>query len=184
MNYVEPRGARHRLEIANGGEQLTVPLKRNWFVMLFLPVWLCGWVFGEVSAIVQLSQGFQSFLAVWLCGWTIGGAFAIGLWIGQFGSERLRVVNRDLEVSAGVGPLRRTWLYRGKAIENLMARTPETDLFSMGRNQRPFWMRPRTGAVKFDYGADSIYLATGVDEPEGRMIVGWLTRRLGIEAVR
>ncbi len=54
----------------------------------------------------------------------------------------------------------------------------------MGRNQRPFWMRPRTGAVKFDYGADSIYLATGVDEPEGRIIVDWLARRLGIEAIR
>jgi len=30
----------------------------------------------------------------------------------------------------------------------------------------------------------SIYLATGVDEPEGRMIVEWLARRLGIEAIR
>lgn len=38
--------------------------------------------------------------------------------------------------------------------------------------------------MKFDYGADSIYLATGVDEPEGRTIVDWLARRLGIETVR
>lgn len=184
MNYVEPRGVRHRVEIVDGHEQLTVPLKRNWFVMLFLPVWLCGWVFGEVAAIFQLSQGFQAFVALWLCAWTIGGAFAFGMWIGQFGSERLRVVNRDLEVSVGVGRLRRTWLYRGKAIENLVARTPETDLFAMGRAQRPFWMRPRTGAVKFDYGADSIFLASGVDKPEGRVIVDWLARRLGVEATR
>jgi hypothetical protein len=83
-----------------------------------------------------------------------------------------------------VGPLRRTWLYRGKTIENLMAWTPETDLFGMSRYQRPFWMRPRGGAVKFNYGADSIFLATGVDEPEGRVIVDWLARRLGIETIR
>jgi hypothetical protein len=185
MNYVEPRGARHRVGIANGSEQLTIPLKRNWFVMLFLLLWLWGWALGWLSVARDLSHGFQPFEAAWLCGWTASGVFAIAALAAQFGSERLRVVNRDLEVSTGVGPLRRTRRYRRQAIENLMAWTPEPYIFNAGRGQRPFWMRQRTtGAVKFDYGAKSIYLATGVDEPEGRMIVEWLARRLGIEAIR
>lgn len=183
MNYVEPRKARHRVEIVDGREQLTIPFRRNWFAMLFLPLWLCGWLFGELGAITEISRSFQPFLALWLCVWTIGGAFAVAMWVAQFGGERLRVANRDLEVSVGVGPVRRTWRYRGKAIENLMAWAPDDDAFGFRRNQRPFWLRPRSGAVKFDYGADSIFLATGVDEPEGRMIVDWLARRLGIEAV-
>ena len=183
MNYVEPRKARHRVEIVDGKEQLTIPFRRNWFALLFLPLWLCGWALGEVFAITEISRTFHPFLAVWLFGWTIGGAFAFATWAAQFGGERLRVVNRDLEVSAGVGAVRRTWRYRGKAIENLRAWTPDDDMFGFRRNQRPFWLRPRTGAVKFDYGADSIFLATGVDEPEGRMIADWLARRLGIEVV-
>ena len=65
-----------------------------------------------------------------------------------------------------------------------MAWIPEPYDFFAGRNQRPFWMRQRTtGAVKFDYGTKTIFLADGLDEPEGRMIVAWLARRLGIQAV-
>lgn len=184
MNYVEPRKPRHRIEIADGREQLTIPLRRQWFVILFVPFWLCGWAFGWISAARDLSHAFQPFEVVWLCGWTVAGVFVFAALIGQFGSERLRVVNRDLEVSVGLGPLRRTRCYRGKSIANLTAWTPEPYIFHANRSQRPFWMRQRTtGAVKFDYGAKSIFLAGGVDEPEGRMIVDWLARRLGIEAV-
>jgi len=184
MNYVEPRKARHRIEIADGREQLTIPFKRYWFVILFLSFWLCGWALAWIDTARELSRGFQPFLMVWLCGWTLGGVFAIAVLAAQFGSERLRVVDRDLEVSSGIGPLRRTRLYRGKAIEKLTSWTPEPYRFYTGRSQRPFWMHQRTtGAVKFDYGAKSIFLAGGVDEPEGRMIVDWLARRLGIEAI-
>jgi hypothetical protein len=184
MNYVEPRGARHRVEIANGGEQLAIPLKRNWFVMLFLPVWLCGWAFGWISVARELSHSFQPSAAAWLFVWSLGGLFAIGALVAQFGSERLRIVGRDLEVSIGVGPLRRIHRYHGKKIANLSAWTPQPYRFYPGRSQRPFWMRQRTtGTVKFDYGAKSIFLANGVDEPEGPMIVAWLARRLGIRAI-
>ncbi len=52
------------------------------------------------------------------------------------------------------------------------------DLFGMRSFQQPFFMRPKTGAVKFDYGADSIFPGSGVDEPEGRAIAAWLEKRL------
>jgi len=32
--------------------------------------------------------------------------------------------------------------------------------------------------VKFDYGAETIFIAAGVDEPEGRVIARWLALRL------
>jgi hypothetical protein len=183
MNYVEPHKARHRIEIADGREQLTVPFRRNWFALLFLPVWLCGWAIAWISVARELSHGFQPSTAVWLFAWSLGGVFAIGALVAQFGSERLRIVDRDLEISIGVGPLRRIRRYRGNQIANLTAWTPEPYRFYAGRRQRPFWMRQRnTGTVKFDYGAKSIFLANGVDEPEGPMIVDWLARRLGIHA--
>lgn len=177
--YIEPRGVRHRVEVVDGIEQLRIPMRRQWFVILFLPIWLTGWAFGEVSAAGQLTQSFDLFIAAWLIGWTIAGLFAATTLIAQlFGTQTLRVVQRDLEVRMGVGPLRRTWRYRGDAIEHLMAWTPETGLYGMRGMQRPLWLRPRTGAVKFDYGAESIFLAPELDEPEGRVVVDWLARRL------
>jgi hypothetical protein len=35
----------------------------------------------------------------------------------------------------------------------------------------PFLSGAKTGSVKFSYGARTIYLAPGLDEPEGQMIV-------------
>jgi hypothetical protein len=178
-NYVEPRRARHRVETVDGVEQLRIPIRRNWFAILFLPAWLVGWGFGEVSAIGQLAQGLDTFLAAWLVGWTVGGAFAAWMLLSQlFGAEIVRVVGGDLEVRLGAWRLRRTWRYRGGEIENLMAWSPDTSPFWMSGYQHRFSMRPQSGAVKFDYGAESVFLATGVDEPEGREIVAWLGKRL------
>jgi len=165
--------------MVDGIEQLRIPMKREWFAILFLPFWLVGWSVGWVVAARELTQHFDLFIAGWLGAWTVGGAFAIGLLTGQlFGAEIVRVVGRDLEVRIGAGPLKRVWRYRGDAIENLTSWAPDVSMFGWGRYQRPFWMRPRTGAVKFDYGADSIFLGTGIDEPEGRAVADWLARRL------
>ena len=91
----------------------------------------------------------------------------------------MRVENGDLVVSTGVGPLRRTWRYRGGAISNLMGWYPEREFWNgWNRMERPLWLRARTGAVKFDYGSESIFLARDVDEPEGAEIAAWLGRRL------
>ena len=183
MSYVEPPGMRHRVEIGAGGEQLRIPIRREWFIVAFLPFWLFGWAMGEISAIRQLESRFEPFLLFWLGGWTVGGLFFAAVLAAQFaGAEILRADGRDLEVSMGIGPLRRTWRYRGDAIRNLTSTEPDTDVW--GR-RRVNWIlaRPKTGAVKFDYGAESIYLAAGVDEPEGREIVAWLARRLPRGAV-
>jgi hypothetical protein len=185
-SYVEPRGARHKVEIGIGGEQLRIPIRREWFVLAFLPFWLAGWTVGGIAAMRALAEHFEPFLLFWLGGWAVGWLFAAGTLAAQLaGAEIVRADGRDLEVSMGVGPLRRTWRYRGDAIRNLTSIEPDTDLWGWGRRRSMNWFfaRPKTGAVKFDYGAESVYLASGVDEPEGREIVAWLARRLPRGAV-
>jgi hypothetical protein len=146
----------------------------------------CGWWdggAGAISAVHNLARQFSPFLLFWLAGWTAGGLFAAAVLIGQFaGAEIVRADGRDLEIGMGIGPLRRTWRYRGEAIRNLTSIEPERDVWGR-RGLRWFFTRPRTGAVKFDYGAETVYLASGVDEPEGREIVQWLRRRLPRGAV-
>lgn len=178
MGYVEPRTARHRIEMVEGAEHLWIPFRRQVFVMLFVPVWLIFWTVGGVMAFSQLIATGDVFLALWLIGWAIGWVFAASMLISQVGGERIRVVNGDLEVRRGWRRLGRTWRYRGTAIRNLVGWDGSFDWFGGFRAPMPFFMRPRTGAVKFDYGADSVYLGEGIDAPEGRQVADWLVRRL------
>jgi len=180
--YVEPRRARHSIVMMDGVERVVVPMRRNWFVALFIPVWLAGWTAGGIGAMWQFAKTGEPFLAFWLLGWALGWIFALSMLVGQFGRETLAVRLGDLEVRRGLGPLSRRWLYRGSAITRLAACEPTTDPFWMARQQVPFFLAGRAGAVKFDYGADSIYLANGIDGPEGRIIAEWLSRRLPASA--
>lgn len=178
--YVEPRAARRREEVVQGVTQLRIPARRQWFVLAFLPFWLAGWTAGGIAAMRQLAEGFNTFLFFWLCGWAVGWAFAAFTLAAQLGgAEVVRVTNGDLEISNGIGFLRRIWLYRGDTVENLMSYDPEIKtLWGRQGLEKPFFIRPSTGAVKFDHGAETVFLANGVDEPEGRAIVEWLSKRL------
>jgi hypothetical protein len=183
--YVEPRDARHRIEVVDGAERIRIPMRRNWFAMLFLGFWLTGWTAGGIAAMAAAVTQVEPFLIVWLCGWAVGWFFAASTLAMQIaGAETIAVTGGDLEIRSGARPFLRTWRYRGDAIRNLQSATPMGDPFNMRSAQIPFWIRPRSGAVRFDYGAETIFLANGVDQPEGREIAAWLARRLPVAATR
>ena len=72
-----------RAKINSDGLRLIIqiPSKKNWFIILFLLVWMGGWYMGEFSSIRELMAtdklGDEGFLIFWLLGWTLGGLFAI-----------------------------------------------------------------------------------------------------------
>lgn len=177
--YVEPRGARHRIEIVDGVEQVRLPTRRSWFLLAFLPLWLTGWTAGGVFAIWQVITTHELFLILWLCGWAAGWVFAVSTLAAQiWGAETIRASLVELEVTKSAGPFRRQWHYRADLIRNLGSTDPSGDPWGMREMQTPVWTRNRSGAVKFDYGAETIFIAVGVDQPEGRAIARWLALRL------
>ena len=181
--YVEPRESRFIRERIDGVEQIRIPMRRNWFVLLFLSFWICGWTVGGLAATAQLSQQFDWFLVFWLGGWLLGWVFAAATIGSQLaGAQIIRVAGRDLEMSIGVGRLRRRRLYRGDRIRNLDSSDPNPmgwEWWQRG-GQSPFGVfgHQHQGAIKFDYGAETIYAASSATEAEGRMIVDWLKPRL------
>jgi hypothetical protein len=48
------KGPRYTLEHTADGIRAIVPSRKNWFVIVFLSIWLCGWFAGESSALSQL----------------------------------------------------------------------------------------------------------------------------------
>jgi hypothetical protein len=151
---------------------------------------LTAWTFGGFAAGGELVMGLAGqqdqpdgggdlFLAVWLVFWAVGWMFAasnVALQLG--GSEILRVRGRDLEISSGVGRWRWRKVYRGDQIRNLRSSDPNPMGWPFGARAMTFPGFNRAGAIKFDYGARTIRAASSVDEPEGRMIVEWLTPKL------
>jgi hypothetical protein len=185
--YVIPRSSRAVPERVDGVEQLRIPMRRSWFTLLFLSFWLCMWTIGGLgqlaTAIRHMNPASIPFLIIWVLGWL----FAASTIVAQVGgSEIVRVVGRDLEISRGVGPLRRRKLYRGDLIRYLDSSDPNPmgwpSFLAGGLKEGPL-SRPRSGAIKFDYGADTIYAAGGVDEADGRTIVEWLRPKLPRSAV-
>jgi hypothetical protein len=176
--YVEPQSSRFIQERIDGVEQVRIPIRRNWFILLFMGFWICGWTVGGIVTIDQVSQNFDWFPIFWLGGWALGWIFAAATICSQIaGSEIIRVVGRDLETGVGVGKLRWRRLYRGDHIRNLRSSDPNP----MGwpfRFQQTNPFRPRAGAVKFDYGSQTVFAASSAEEAEGRMIADWLSARL------
>lgn len=39
--YVDPQSTRFIREFVDGTEQIRIPMRRNWFVLLFLSLWIC-----------------------------------------------------------------------------------------------------------------------------------------------
>jgi hypothetical protein len=178
VRYIEPQSSRFVQERIEGIEQIRIPMRRNWFILLFVGFWICGWTVGGIAAIYQVSQNFNWFLIFWLGGWALGWVFAAATICSQIaGSEIIRVVGRDLETSVGVGTIRWRRLYRGEDIRHLTSSDPNP----MGwpfRFQQTSLIRPRSGAIKFDYGSQTIFAASAAEEAEGRKIVDWLKTRL------
>src|SRR5450631_4372375 len=99
MATVQVSAGRATMSESPDGLLITIPARKNWFLILFMAFWLVGWFFGEVTAINQIIRGHlphgtnlkgglpigvNLFLLVWLGGWTIGGAFAVVIWLWNF----------------------------------------------------------------------------------------------------
>jgi hypothetical protein len=180
---VQPKAPRFRREFDRSIEEIRIPARRNWFALLFLPIWLTGWFLGELSAVRELASQFSLFLAVWLCGWTLGGLFALATLAWQLrGVEYLRVVGGDLEIGYRSFGFNKSWLYHGSEIRDLAA-APGVGFFERFSGwDNPVWTARRWGAVKFRYGSRMIHAASALDEAEGQEVVAFLASRLPASA--
>ncbi|WP_116126629.1 hypothetical protein [Lewinella sp. IMCC34183] len=158
------------------GLTISVPSRKVWLAMIFLPVWLCGWAFGFVAAGSNMlglwgaAGETDLFLAVWLVGWTVGGIFAIGvvLWL-WFGRETFEISGTKVHFTRGVFGLGLRKELDRSQVENVRYHAVDTGSFSGNRNAAAFGFGD--GRIKFDYGMKTYSFGLGVDEAEARYLV-------------
>lgn len=181
MVNVKPGSPRAVTKSIPGGIRVTVRSRKNWFLMIFLPVWLVFWAAGArvvVRTILEGGPGSRGFLVGWLLLWTIGGAFALAafLWM-AFGREIVETSGGSLRVRREAVGFGRSWSYELAHVQNLRCSPAPFNPFSFGGSMR-YWGFGN-GGVGFDYGASTIRVLPGLDESEANKIVDSLRAHLG-----
>jgi hypothetical protein len=75
--HVEPKPARFQVDNAAEGLRVSIPARRQAFLLLILMAWIGGWAVGWINAAGQVMRAADhepsAFLTFWLLGWTVGG---------------------------------------------------------------------------------------------------------------
>jgi hypothetical protein len=179
--FISPSSPRCVVRQLPTGLSASIPAWRNWFVVLFLCVWLSGWTFSGVSAgrsFVKPGDD-QLFEVLWLGGWLLGELFALSIITWQLAGKEeisiseLRLVHR---VSAfGIG---RTREFATAQVEDTrVKRQPIWPWFNQ-QSWVPPWFGTGYGTLAFDYGAKTYLMGTGLEEAEAKYIIAQLAKRL------
>lgn len=179
MAKVEVGKTRSQIENTNDGLRISIPVKKNYFLLLFLSFWLFGWVFGEGMSLTELTSGKSSadgFLFFWLCAWTVGGVFAIGTWLWNLkGKEVININSIELQHIRQVMGLRWSREYELSSVTNLRTQAPAYSMFG-SRGGMDFWGLAG-GVIAFDYGPNTYRFGVQLDEAEANHIVSVVKQR-------
>jgi len=160
------------------GVEITIPVKRNWLLVVFLPFWLAIWSGGFIFAIKMLfssaAGGADLFVFFWLCLWTAGGLFAAATWWWNVaGKEIITVAQGSLTIQKK-GSIANTKTYDLNEAQNFRAEEDFSDVFSFGGRRRgPMlpWNVAAEGTIRFDYGMESVRFGDKLHKPEGEYIL-------------
>ncbi len=175
----QPYAGKAKIEEHTESILIRIPVTKNWIMLIFLPIWLCGWAFGLFMASRMFLSGttekFNSsssfsmvFLAVWLIGWTVGGGYAIYTWLRMvFGIEILEFKNDMISIKQQLLTFKQNRDYNPEHIWRLRTiPIPAPSIF----DNRQYWGQA-TQSLAFDYGARTIRFGNGIDEAEATQIL-------------
>jgi len=176
MVKIVPPQARSVISDDGDALQITIPTRKNWFLILFMGAWMGGWFMGETSAIGQLTgersnSGGDAFLMFWLAAWTVGGVFALFTWLWNLaGIERVMFRGDSVLIRREVLGVGFTREYDATQVRNLrLSGIAPSNMFAW-RNSGRFWGQTG-GMITFDYGSSTVQFGGGIDEAEAAQLV-------------
>src|SRR3990172_2835179 len=174
MPLVAPAKPKATIVQNTQGLEIIIPAKRNWFVTLFLGVWLCGWAFGEIVVPTQFfardaEPGALLFTAVWLILWTIGGGFALYVFFWSLaGRERIVLTTSRLAIKRKLFGMGRVREYDLAHVRDLRVSPSPYNPFNF-RSGLQFW-GVGGGVMAFDHGAATVRFGAALEESEAKSI--------------
>jgi hypothetical protein len=178
--FLQPAKPRaHTVEDVSG-LRVTIPAPRNWFLVFFLPLWLVGWVVGEVAVGAKVftdppSGGEGFFLIVWLVLWSLGGLLFTFFWLWNLaGKEIVALDDEAISIRYAIGGIGWTRRFDRAEVRDLRVSPSGAMDFWAGFG----WWLGGNGTIAFDYGARTYRFARGIDEAEAKQVVAEFRRRL------
>jgi hypothetical protein len=162
------------------GSEIILPVKREWYKILFFTAWLGGWFFGEKSAIDSLLKsdkniGESGFMIFWLLGWTLGGCFALFSILKMlYGNDRIVLAHSTLILKKellGFG------LKKEFNLQHILNLRISPNKSGSNWSQNVFSLGFKEGVIAFDYGANTYRIGSSIDEAEGQQIINKLKSR-------
>ncbi len=171
-----------RIHESMGNIEISLPSKKNWFVLLFGSAWLGGWYFALVNTFSVFTPGDSGFMGAdgfmifWLIAWILGGAGTLFLLLwGYFGRERVEIRGGKLLLEKtiwGIGIKKRLDLAH---VQHFRPEQVNQGMF--GRSRWALWgLGPRK--VHFDYGMKTYSFGLAVDDAEARYLANYLAERV------
>ncbi len=159
------------------GFEITIPTKKNWFLTLFLGVWLYGWGMGEFSAIDMFNgflvsdfEFFSFFIIIWLCVWSVAGFFVFKTIIWNLtGKEVITFGQGQLTIEKKGSLFSKPKSYDLKEVTKFRVKEEE--------NKSGFWGVKKdasNGTIRFDYGMKTVKFGIEVEEAEAYFIIDTL----------
>lgn len=156
---------------------------KNFFILVFVPMWIIMWTIGGVSAVMQfMASGNKEealFLLVWLGFWVAAELFALYVFLwAAFGYEMIAVEFGNLKIKRSIFGFGSEKSYQISKIANLRAAgfymEPMSLEFSMA-----YWGLTG-GTIAFDYEGKTVRLGIGLEEGDANQLVGELKGRLNL----
>ncbi len=179
MQIEKPYKNRAIIEETMSGVIITIPAKRNYFIMAFMIIWLTGWLFGggtAISALFTSSEGgFQGFLTIWLFAWVFALLAVLSTLLWYIMGKELITIDRGILTIKKAGAIfTRTKSYTIADTANFRIVATNTDGI-WGRRNAIAYNAP--GTIVFDYGMKSKNFGMGIDEPEAIYLVNFLKEK-------
>ena len=154
---------------------LEIPSRKQWFVVIFLAVWLSFWFLAVASVVPTMltNTSFRSgpsliFLVVWLFGFVGGGVFGLYIWIKlTFGLEISEFSSASISIGEKILFYERGQSFDSHSILRLRGLpVSEPSWF----DQRHLWTGG-AASLGFDYGSRTIRFGRGIDEAEATQLL-------------
>jgi len=156
------------------GIELHIAAKKEWWPLVFLPVWLAGWTFGGIMAVRWLIRPGPStpraFISLWLVGWVLAEAWTLYQWLWTaLGREIVQVREGDLRIKRDILGHGRTRSFPVGTVTNLRA----SGVFPTAS----YWdnylaqMKLGGGTVGFDSQGETHRFGIQLTEPDAQEVV-------------
>ncbi|MGE5397651.1 MAG: hypothetical protein ACM3MK_09000 [Chitinophagales bacterium] len=185
---IKPENGRALIQELDGKIRVVIPTKKNWFIILFVGFWLCGWAFGELSVLGEIFKsdkpgGVDIFLIAWLGGWTVGGAWAIYAFLWNLaGHEEIIIASSNISIAKKILGLGLNKEYSLSDAKRFRVSTERNNTW-FNSGGMSYWGF-KDGKIRFDYGMKTIRFAGQVDEAEANHILNLFRQRGYIQEIK